>query len=82
MSELLQHARSSSPLAKKIVRLEHSVGLNASSSGLQSNASCIFDSVSIMIQQLSQWLSLLLAQPTGVLVQVNTIMLPCGCTKC
>lgn len=81
MSELLQNARSSSLLAKKIMRLERSVGLDASSSGFQSNAGCILDSLSVMVQQLSQWLGLLLAQPTGVLVQVSIIMFPCSCTE-
>ena len=82
MSELLQNGRSSSLLVKKIVRLERSVGLNASSSGVQSSAGGIFESISIMSHQLSRWLGQLLAQPTADLIQVSIMMLPCSRTKC
>ncbi len=82
MSEQLQEARSNSPFVKKILRLERSVGLNASSSNVQSGTGGIFDSINVVLQQLSQWLGLLLAQPTADMVQVRIAILPCGRPEC
>lgn len=71
MSELLRRVRANTSLGAKLMRLERSIGLHASSSDGQLNTGSISSLVTTLMQQLSRCDELLLAKPSTDIVKVS-----------